>query len=189
MKKVILIGDSIRRGYQQFVEELLSGSAEVWGPEKNGGNSENVLAHLDEWVLSKEADVVHMNCGLHDLKKNLENDEPAIPIGQYSANIRRILEGIQQAGDEQIIWALITPVNEKWHHEQKGFDRLEADVSDYNTAALEATNDLTVRVNDLYQVVNDAGRDSLLTPDGVHFTEEGSRILGEAVANAIREVL
>jgi len=36
-------------------------------------------------------------------------------------------------------------------------------------------------------VVMDAGRDEILTEDGVHFKPEGSEILGKAVATAIRE--
>ena len=55
MKKVILVGDSIRMGYQASVVKELEGVAEVWGPEQNGGNSANILAHLDEWVIAKDA--------------------------------------------------------------------------------------------------------------------------------------
>ena len=66
--KVILIGDSIRMGYQALVAEQLDGQGEVWGPQQNGGDSRNVLAHLEEWVLDQDAALLHMNCGLHDLK-------------------------------------------------------------------------------------------------------------------------
>ena len=34
---VVLIGDSIRMGYQPFVTEALAGEAEIWAPEENGG--------------------------------------------------------------------------------------------------------------------------------------------------------
>ncbi|HEY66459.1 MAG TPA: hypothetical protein G4O02_18060 [Caldilineae bacterium] len=43
---VVLIGDSIRMGYEPFVWEMLQGVADVWGPEENGGTSQNVLDHL-----------------------------------------------------------------------------------------------------------------------------------------------
>ena len=45
---------------------------------------------------------------------------------------------------------------------------------------------MQVEINDLYQVVVDHGVEKMLGPDGVHFTEEGSAILGRAVAAAIR---
>ena len=67
--KVILIGDSIRMGYQEVVWHELSDIADVWAPMENGGNSENVLNHMETWVLSRTPDIVHLNCGLHDIKK------------------------------------------------------------------------------------------------------------------------
>jgi len=78
---------------------------------------------------------------------------------------------------------------ERWHHERKGFDRFEADVGAYNAAALEIARRLGVQVNDLFEVVMRSGRDELLQKDGVHFTEAGSKLLGEAVAAAIRGLL
>ena len=46
--------------------------------------------------------------------------------------------------------------------------------------------DLGVAVNDLFSVVGECGAGNLLAKDGVHFTPEGSEILGSAVAAAIR---
>ena len=69
MQQVLLIGDSIRMGYQETVARQLCDVAEVWGPEQNGGDSANVRAHLEEWALSRPAAVLHLNCGLHDLKR------------------------------------------------------------------------------------------------------------------------
>jgi len=185
MKEVILIGDSIRMGYKPFVEEALSGKANVWAPEKNGGTSENILNHLDEWVLSHQADVIHLNAGLHDIKKDFDATENNIPIAQYADNVRSILNGIKEGSSARLIWALTTPVNEKWHHENKGFDRFEADVTAYNQAAAEIANECGVEIHDLYQVIMDAGRDEILTKDGVHFTPEGSALLGKKVAEFV----
>ena len=44
---------------------------EIWAPEQNGGDSRNVLAHLDEWMLARVPDLVYVNCSLHDLKRIL----------------------------------------------------------------------------------------------------------------------
>ena len=35
-KKVLLLGDSRRMGYEPFVRELLKDVAEVYGPKENG---------------------------------------------------------------------------------------------------------------------------------------------------------
>ncbi|NLS77172.1 MAG: SGNH/GDSL hydrolase family protein [Chloroflexi bacterium] len=189
MKRVVLIGDSIRIGYQGVVRRELEGLAEVGSPDQNGGTSQNVLDHLDEWALAPQPDVVHLNCGLHDLRKEFGSDQSAVPLDRYQANLEVILRRLRKETHAKVIWALTTPVNEAWHHARKPFDRFEADVIAYNRVAAEICQRMAVPMNDLYQVAMRAGRDQILLPDGVHFTPEGYTILGEAVAGAIRGYL
>jgi lysophospholipase L1-like esterase len=189
MKSVILIGDSIRMGYQPTVEKLFGNQAQLWAPKENGGTSANVLAHLDEWVLSRRPDIVHLNCGLHDLKTEFGAASQAVPLGEYKANLQQIIGRIVEQGAIQLIWAATTPVNQVWHHARKPFDRSEADVLAYNAVAQQVAAAYHVPVNDLYQVIVSAGRDQLLTPDGVHLSPAGYTLLGQAVADAIRPYL
>ena len=188
MKRVILIGDSIRMAYAATVQQELADVAEVLSYDANGGTSRNVLLNLQEWVLSKQADLVHVNCGLHDIKKPLDTDVFEVPIEEYENNVRSILQQIKDTG-AKVIWATITPVNGQWHHAVKGFDRWEADVDTYNAAALTVARELDIPVNDLFAVVTQAGANEMLTSDGVHFKPEGSELLGKAVAQRIREFL
>ena len=189
MTEVILIGDSIRMGYEDCVRRELEGRAQVWSPEENGGTSANVLRHLEEWVLSRPADVVHVNCGLHDIVKPFDSGEPETSLEEYSANVRAILSRAQAEADCALVWASTTPVNEDWHHRHKGFDRFEEDVRAYNRAASAVTDELGLPQNDLYSVISQAGRDRLLTGDGVHFTDEGCALLGTAVAGFLAPLL
>ena len=69
MKTIVLIGDSIRYGYQEKGRVQLADWTRVLTPVQNGGTSAYVLAQLDDLVISRDADVVHINCGLHDIKK------------------------------------------------------------------------------------------------------------------------
>ena len=189
MKTVILIGDSIRMGYQPTATRLLDKQARLWAPKENGGTSANVLAHLDEWAISRRPDILHLNCGLHDLKTEFGAETQAIPLDEYKANLHQIFERIVEQKTIQLIWAATTPVNETWHHENKPFDRFEADVRAYNDVALRIVSAHGVPVNDLYRVMMDAGRDQHLMPDGVHFNQAGYTLLGHAVADAIRAYL
>ncbi len=75
-------------GYQDAVQQELGDAAAVWGPEENGGNSQNVLTHLDEWVLSRKPDMVHINCGLHDLRKELDGSGPPVPLAMANKRAR-----------------------------------------------------------------------------------------------------
>ena len=88
-----------------------------------------------------------------------------------------------------MVWAATTPVNEEWHHRNRAFDRLEADVVAYNSAAGQMARDLGVPVNDLLAVVQQAGRDAPLQPDGVHLTPAGHERIGERVSSFITELL
>ena len=103
MKKLVLVGDSIRMGYQAYVMRELFGFSDVWVPEQNGGNSANVQKHLDEWIISRAADVVHINCGLHDLKRDFGVDETVIPLSQYRANLRDFLGRILQDTQSTVV--------------------------------------------------------------------------------------
>jgi len=185
MKSVILIGDSIRLGYEEFVRTRLAGTAEVWGPVENGETSENVLAHLNEWVISRRPDVVHVNCGLHDIKREFGQELPTVPLEEYRENVEAILNRILTETNAVPIWALITPVNELWHNKSKPFARFASDVKAYNAAAAQVAGELDVAVNNLYERVTQLGRDSLLQSDGVHFTPSGYELLGESVARMI----
>ena len=180
---VVLIGDSIRMGYQDHVISQLAGRAEIWVPKENGGDSRNILAHLDQWVFSRQPDLVHINCGLHDLKRAF-GAESEVPVDEYGRNVRQILQRLQRELDG-VVWATTTPVDENWHHQNKGFDRLEADVDAYNAAARAVAEDLGVPIDDLFAVVESEGKARLLIQDGVHFTEEGSQLLGRVVAECI----
>src|SRR5437763_10538543 len=83
LPKVVLVGDSIRLGYAPLVAKRLSGKARVVSVEANGGDSANVLAHLDEWVIREKPAVVHLNCGLHDLKLSKKTKRHQVSPEQY----------------------------------------------------------------------------------------------------------
>ena len=189
MKQVILVGDSIRIGYQETVRQKLDGLAEVWCPAANGGTSGNVWAHLTEWVIAHQPDVVYLNAGLHDLRRDSGGDGLAVPLKEYEVNVWRIVNELKKTTRATVIWATTTPVNESWHHEVKGFDRLAADVARYNASAARIVRDMEAVVHDLHAVAMEAGRDRVLSPDGVHFTPDGYTLLGSAVADCIREHL
>lgn len=183
---VVLVGDSIRMGYQATVIDALADVAEIWVPEANGGDSRNVLAHLDEWILARRPQVVHINCGLHDLKRDFAEGQFQVPLEEYARNVRQILARLQSESNAKVQWATTTPVDEKLHHKNKDFDRFEADVDAYNAVAEAICGELGVPVDDLYAVIEQSGKNKLIKEDGVHFVEEGSAVLGRAVAAYIR---
>ena len=180
---LVLIGDSIRMGYQATVRERLA-SVDIWSPEANGGDSANVLAHLDEWGAAHSPQVVHLNCGLHDIKKPFDSGRAQIGLDEYRRHLRAIFDRILSTG-ARLVWASTTPVDEDLHHRNKGFNRFTDDVAASHSVALDLATAEDVTVNDLHAVIESAGRTHLLREDGVHFSEEGSQLLGDAVAEFV----
>jgi len=194
MQRVMLIGDSIRRGYEAIVRKELANEAEVGGPDANCGNSVQILVGIAPWLLRRDADVVHLNCGLHDLKTIVFGGrENVVPVDHYRRNVHAILSVLLAHTKAKSVWATTTPINEandhRTHAEPRDFDRYEADVVAYNEAAVDVCKRLGVPIDDLYAVVMNAGKDGLLKEDGVHYTPEGYHTLGRAVAAAIRKQL
>ncbi len=184
---VLLIGDSIRAGYQPFVVEALRGSVDVEPGADHGGTSARIRANLDGWLRARRYDLVHLNCRLHDLARR-PGVEPSVPLAEYRDNLQAIFARFAELG-VPVVWATTTPVDEVRHHRIKPFDRLEADVTAYNAAAVDIARALELPVDDLYGVAVARGWTDHLTDDGVHFTEKGYRLLGGAVAGAVRAAL
>src|SRR5918912_728842 len=137
LPRVMLVGDSIRLGYAPRVAARLAGKAIVVSPPENGGDSANVLAHLDEWVLRERPDVVHLNCGLHDLKRSKADRRHQVELDRYAENLRRIVARIRDGSDAALVFADTTPILDE-RHARRGtdFDRTEAAVRRYNAAAV-----------------------------------------------------
>ena len=186
----MLVGDSIRLGYAPLVVERLAGQDEVVSPQPNGADSANVLAHLDQWVAQERPDLVHLNCGLHDLKRSKATGDYQVPLERYEANLREIVRRVRAESRARLVFATTTPILDARHAQRRvDFDRFEADVQRYNAVAVQVMRDLHVPVNDLHQVVVEGDPETLLGPDGTHYTPEGYALLAGAVATTIRHYL
>ncbi len=187
LPKVVLIGDSIRLGYAAKVAARLAGKAVVISPPDNGGDSANVVEHLDEWVIRQKPDVVHLNCGLHDLKRSKADGRHQVELDRYAENLRRIVARIRTETGAALVFANTTPIQDNRHARARAgdFDRTEADVLRYNTSAVSSMRALGVPVHDLHWAVEQAGTGQMLGPDGTHYTEAGYDRLAEAVADCI----
>ena len=93
MKKIVLLGDSIRMGYDKYVKEALEHSAQVFYPAENCRFAEHVLRFVHEWKAKGEwgddVDLVHWNAGLWDVLE-LFGDQPLTSLSYYGEAIARI---------------------------------------------------------------------------------------------------
>ena len=184
--KVLLAGDSISMGYGPLVAEMLGESHEVRLLPENGRTSARLLDRVDEWMIAPGWDVIHFNCGLHDISRKRDRTRTATPIGDYERNLRELVTRLRAESGAALAWATTTPVIDERHHARKPFDRRGDDVRQYNAAALRVVQEAGLPVDDLHAVIESAGREECLGPDGVHMTEKGNRHLAEAVAAFVR---
>jgi lysophospholipase L1-like esterase len=190
LPKVVLIGDSIRLGYAPVVIRELEGRAVVVHSKANGGDSANVLKHLQEWAIAEQPDVVHFNCGIHDIKRIKETGAFQISPEQYAANLRQIVEKLRRETKAQVIFATTTPIIDERAEilrTKANYQLLDASSVEYNRIAVELMRELEVPVDDLRAACGSAREQGrLLAQDGVHFTPEGRERLGKAVAACVQ---
>jgi lysophospholipase L1-like esterase len=180
--RVLLVGDSISQQYAPGVSAKLGSAYQVETTSENGQSSRNLLAHLDEWVISRQPDIVVLNAGLHDVA---ERGDGPVPIDEYAKNLLEMVRRIRTGTGARLIWATTTPVIDDVHLRVHGFVRRERDVERYNAAALKVMKSLGVEVVDLHAVLM-AGDPAKLCEDGVHPGPAGQALLADAVARAVR---
>ncbi|MDO4640515.1 MAG: SGNH/GDSL hydrolase family protein [Neisseria sp.] len=181
---IYLIGDSIRLHAEFYIRQALA-PLTVASPPENCRSSDILAEHIAEWAPAKSGDIVHLNCGLHDIRHNTGSDQPVNSLAQYQANLRRIFDYLA-ARRSRVIWATSTPFNQIVHNTVKASHRYDEDIMRYNACSVELATAYGFAVNDLHAVLTSAGYESLLQSDGLHYTEAGSRLIGETIARAIR---
>jgi dienelactone hydrolase/lysophospholipase L1-like esterase len=183
---LVLIGDSIRQGYAAGVTKRLEGKFVVISREENGGDSGNVQRNLDA-IIREQPDVVHFNCGLHDLKRSKGDPvKHQIGLDAYASNLKQIVARLRKETKAVLIYANTTPILDDRHAKRGApFDRLEADVERYNQAALTVMTEANVPVNDLHWVVEHGDAEKLIGGDGTHYGAEGRELQAAAVVDCV----
>ena len=153
MKNILLIGDSIRIGYDKSVRATLEGLAGVYFPEENTRFASYVLRYLHEYkalVPGGKVDVLHWNAGLWDCLR-LFGEDVHTPVKIYAYYIDRICVRIKKVfPDAKVIFATSTAVqSEKMSAD---FKRYNEEIEAYNAAAVEIVQKYGFTVNDLHAV-------------------------------------
>lgn len=190
LPKVVLLGDSIRMNYQAAVTQALEGKAIVSAPKDNCSHTAFVLENLERWLSGLEdAQVIHINVGLHDMFLNPKTGKPRHTLETYETNLRAIFEKLRKLTDAELIFAMTSVVNEEQQATSKGYGRVvrrNSDIQTYNAAALIVLEEFGVVVNDLNRFMKKTGPAKILRPsDGIHLSPEGCRIMGNEVARVI----
>jgi len=190
MTKAVLIGDSIRMGYQPFVQAKLAGEMEVWGPPENCRHRLWALDHFPAWVAEREPDILHVNFGIHDQSENTHGDgQVQILPEQYALCLKRFIAKVRALPKAPVmIWATSTPLFEAKVGTPMQEWPTRGQIDRYNGIALEIVRASDVRVNDLHAVIMANDFWTCQREDGCHMLERGNELLSDAVVAALRSV-
>ncbi|TCO87174.1 acyl-CoA thioesterase-1 [Chthoniobacter flavus] len=173
LPRVLLIGDSVSRGYTQATRKALAGKANVHRAPENCGPTANGLKKLDVWLGDGHWDVIHFNFGIHDR---------ATPLADYSQRLEQLVERMQKTG-AKVIWASTTPIPDDPAKKQTAESIVER-----NTAAAEVMKKHGVATDDLFAAITPHLAE-MQNPHDVHYNATGYDFLGQQVGSSIEAAL
>lgn len=182
-----VLGDSISIQYGPYLKKFVQG---YFRYDRKGGEIE-ALKNLDvpvgancgdsslvleivQKLLSDDTfrpQVILMNAGLHDIKRNVETGAIQISLEAYQANLQAAIQLCQERGID-VVWIRTTPVSDAVHnHAGAGFFRYSDDLVQYNAAADAVMAQHSVPSIDLEAFTASLNENDQAFCDHVHFVE------------------
>ncbi len=180
MKKVILLGDSIRLiGYGDTVARNLADEFEVWQPNDNCKYAQYTLRGLYDWAEQMQgADIIHWNNGHWDII-DLYGDGPLTSVDCYVEVMVRLAKLLKQRA-KVVIFATTTPIL------PGRTGSTDADVQVYNAAVVPKLQEMGILINDLHTALSADPHRYIRADDQVHLTDAGIAYSAQLVEQAIR---
>ena len=122
LPKVLIIGDSISKGYTRHVAEALKTEADVTHHKGNAKHTGVGIKMLDQWIGNTKWSAIHFNWGLWDLcyrhpkstnqgKRDKVNGTLTTSLDQYRTNLNTLVTRLK-ATNAKLIWASTTVIPE-----------------------------------------------------------------------------
>lgn len=206
MKTVLSLGDSIAFGYRKHLIAALGDGFEVFSKKgdaeaakdlnipvgANMGDSRGTLTYLrfaaENGLLDR--DFITINCGLHDIKFNLDTGEIQVGIEEYESNLNEIALILKATGAK--VWFVnSTPVYDHVHNTperiviNRNIVRYARDLQAYNAVAEKVMAKHQIPVIDLYSFTLAFGEEAVR--DHVHYYPEYEEKQGKYIAGLILE--
>ena len=178
LPRVLLIGDSITRGYFGEVEKRLMGKAYCARLTTSKCVSDSSFPDEVQLLLKQyRFAVIHFNNGLHGWGYTED---------QFRDGLVKLMDAFKEhAAGAKLVWATTTPVRDRDNLQQIG-ERTER-VRARNQIATEIMKECGVPTNDLYGLVEQ--HPDWHSGDGVHFNGKGKEAQSVAVAESVLKCL
>ena len=191
MKKLLLIGDSIRMNYDRYVRQALEGKAIVLSPDENACFAAYTYYAIGDWEhkqrFGEDVDVIHWNVGLHDVIR-FHYDDIMTPPEIYGYYLGRIIHRLRDVyPNAQQVFALSTPGRDE-KYVLPWIVRKNKDIDEINRVALGVMEENGIPVNDLASVVRQYDPDEIYA-DATHYNDRGAVILAKAVLDKVCPLL
>ncbi len=174
LPRVLLIGDSVSRGYTQAARKALKGKANVHRAPANCGPTATGLKKLDVWLGDGNWDLIHFNFGIHDRRTKADD---------YEKRLEEIVKRLKQTG-AKVVWASSTPIPADW----KEGPEMKAKLEEKNAIAAKVMERNGVEIDDLFTFIT-PHQSEVQNPKDVHFNGKGYDLLGKQVAEYIEGAL
>ena len=178
-KQIMLLGDSLRMGYEPLVREAFFGEAEVSGPNENGRWAGYTLNSFRFWhPMMPKPDLIHWNNGLWDLGDDYQLGRPFSLPEEYRSALERMVKVIRKTfPDAKIIMATTMPTD---NPDTSG-------IEEYNEILKDVAAKNNIPVNDLFPIVKE--HPEYVGPDHIHLTREGFKAVADQVTACIKKYL
>jgi len=190
--KIVLIGDSIRMGYQNIVKELLKDKADVIFKEEDNGRFVQYNLHQLNQLLyhNPGVDMVFFNSGYWDMNIEHPMDEAFNPIPIYLEGLKRIIDLIKKINAKPVF--LTTP---PIYNSGKSIDNTGTNsilnyknewVVDYNEHALKLMKENDVDVIDVFDLCLKSDK-YYKCNDFLHLTYDGYLAISKEIVKKVLE--
>lgn len=169
LPRVLLIGDSVSRGYTLPVRKALAGKANVHRAPANCGPTASGLKNIEVWLGDGKWDLIHFNFGIHDRNT---------PVDDYAQRLTQLIERMEKTG-AKLMWGSTTPISDDLAKKQTA-----ASIVERNQVATLLMEKHGIATDDLFAAITPHLAE-MQNPNDVHFNAKGYDFLGATVAKAI----
>lgn len=175
---VLLVGDSITRGYYPAVAKQLSGVANVYLFTTSASSGDpRLVPQLRDYfsMMGLQFTVIHFNVGIHGLGYTEQ---------QYAAGLPDVIAALRAGAPRvTLVWASCTSP----FPDPTKTDSTNARLEERNRLAAALMAHEGIAIDDQHALM--AQHNDLHAPDHLHFTEAGSALQAAQAADSIRRAL
>ncbi|WP_348268727.1 SGNH/GDSL hydrolase family protein [Edaphobacter paludis] len=176
LPNVLLLGDSITRGYYPEVTKLLAGRANCYLFATSAASGDpRLIQQVDDYfaMMPLKFAVIHFNNGMHGWKYT----EAA-----YGSSLPKLVEALQaKSNGAKLVWATTTPV-----HTADSGGATNPRIDQRNAESLRTMQRFHIPIDDQHALM--AAHDDLHN-GSVHYTEAGSAAQAKQVQQIIEKLL